>query len=176
MYSRRFTRELRSMSVSGGTVLSRAIVPIPLNWVELVVRPRQARFPVRACVLSLSLFVVLWIPFYLDVLGSSYVRSPYLYIVLGVVWIFGVARWGLQKIQLPFQFFSAFIALLVFSLGWFISYTLGLKHYTEAAAVYAGCLVVAWVLGSVYWGSQRLRHLIDDLEPWFSVKDYRSQE
>src|ERR1035438_10395364 len=113
MYSRRFTRELRSMSVSGGTVLSRAIVPIPLNWVELVVGPRQARFPVRACVLSLSLFVVLLIPFYLDVLGSSYVRSPYLYIVLGVVWIFGVARWGLQKIQLPFQFFSAFIALLV---------------------------------------------------------------
>src|ERR1700733_6107312 len=124
----------------------------PRNWLEHCLTPRRGRLPVLASFLSIGLFGIGWVLFYLDAKEHVYVRSPGVYIGLAIAWILGILYWGLQEVGLPFTGLAGLAGIAVFGLGWLFSCAIAFgRYYVETPAVYAGCLVIAWVLGSVYW-------------------------
>jgi hypothetical protein len=79
----------------------------------------------------------------------------------------------LRGLRIPFGIFAGLSGFIVFYAGWLVASLMGFQNdYQRTPAVRAACVAIAWVLGSVYWGLQQLRHLLHDLDGCFETRQY----
>jgi hypothetical protein len=75
--------------------------------------------------------------------------------------------------QIRFQAAAAIWGASVFGLGWLFAQQISFSEcYRGTRVIYAVCLNIAWVLGSVFWGLRQLPGLIDGLQNCFMNVDY----